>query len=175
MILTIANLWHAASRIWTCAEPEFRLTWMKLLSSDNHYTTAPRWWTPSDDELFFLGRLGPKNWSSLYWLKSGTDINCLFHVSNLMFFFLIFHSYFFAQIWSHNLKFFKLTESWHRGTLLYAYHSFNISCSKIFVIHSSLSKFGPNLIQKSLIVNRFSVSQHSNCYVQVHKDNFIIQ
>ena len=43
-ILTIANLWHAASRVWTCAEPEFRLSWMKLCSSDsgdNHYTTAP--------------------------------------------------------------------------------------------------------------------------------------
>ena len=36
-ILTIANLQHAASRIWTCAESEFRLWWMKLCSSDNHY------------------------------------------------------------------------------------------------------------------------------------------
>ena len=33
-ILTIANLRHAASRVWTCAEPEFRLRWMKLCSSD---------------------------------------------------------------------------------------------------------------------------------------------
>ena len=40
-ILTIANLRHATSRVWTCAEPEFRLSWMKLCSSDNHYTTAP--------------------------------------------------------------------------------------------------------------------------------------
>ena len=40
-ILTIANLRHAASRVWTCAEPEFRLSWMKLCSSDNHHTTAP--------------------------------------------------------------------------------------------------------------------------------------
>ena len=38
-ILTIANLWQAASRTWTCAEPEFRLYWIKLYSSDNHYTT----------------------------------------------------------------------------------------------------------------------------------------
>ena len=30
------------SRVWACAEPEFRLSWMKLCSSDNHYTTAPR-------------------------------------------------------------------------------------------------------------------------------------
>ena len=32
---------HVASRIWTWAEPEFRLCWMKLCSSDNHYTMAP--------------------------------------------------------------------------------------------------------------------------------------
>ena len=42
-ILTIVTLRHAVSRIWTCAEPEFRLWWMKLCSSDNHYTTANRW------------------------------------------------------------------------------------------------------------------------------------
>ena len=40
-ILTIANLRHAASRVWICTEPEFRLSWMKLCSSDNHYITAP--------------------------------------------------------------------------------------------------------------------------------------
>ena len=39
-ILTISNPRHAASRIWTCAEREFRLCWMKLCSSDNHYTTT---------------------------------------------------------------------------------------------------------------------------------------
>ena len=36
-IFNIANYRHAASRIWTCAEPQFRLRWMKLCSSDNHY------------------------------------------------------------------------------------------------------------------------------------------
>ena len=41
-ILTIANLRHAASRVWTCAEPEFRLSWMKLCGSDNHFTTLPQ-------------------------------------------------------------------------------------------------------------------------------------
>ena len=41
-ILTIANLRHAASRIWTCTEPEFRLYLMKLCISDNHYTTVPK-------------------------------------------------------------------------------------------------------------------------------------
>ena len=40
-ILTIANLRPTASRIWTYAEPEFRFYWMKLCSSDNHYTTVP--------------------------------------------------------------------------------------------------------------------------------------
>ena len=39
-ILTIANLWHAAIRIWTSAEPGFRLWWMKLCNSHNHYTTT---------------------------------------------------------------------------------------------------------------------------------------
>ena len=38
-ILTNANLWHTANRIWTCREPEFRFSWMKLCSSDKHYTT----------------------------------------------------------------------------------------------------------------------------------------
>ena len=34
-ILTIANLWHAVSKVWTCAESEFRLCWTKLYSIDN--------------------------------------------------------------------------------------------------------------------------------------------
>ena len=38
-ILTIPNLRQATSRIWTCAETQFRLYWMKLCSSD---TTTPR-------------------------------------------------------------------------------------------------------------------------------------
>ena len=40
-ILTITNLRYTVNRIWTCAEPEFRLGWMELCSSDNHFTTAP--------------------------------------------------------------------------------------------------------------------------------------
>ena len=31
-------------QVWTCAEPEFRLSWMKLCNSDNHHTTAPLTW-----------------------------------------------------------------------------------------------------------------------------------
>ena len=38
-ILIIVNLQHTASRIWTCAELEFRLCWMNFCISDNHYTT----------------------------------------------------------------------------------------------------------------------------------------
>ena len=34
-IRTIANLRHAASRVWTCAELEVRISWMKSCSSDN--------------------------------------------------------------------------------------------------------------------------------------------
>ena len=45
-VATIANLQHATSkhatsRIWTCVEPELKLCWRKLCSSDNHYTKAP--------------------------------------------------------------------------------------------------------------------------------------
>ena len=32
---TTAYLWHNASKIWNCEEPEFRLCLMKLFSSDN--------------------------------------------------------------------------------------------------------------------------------------------
>ena len=35
------NLRHAASRIWTFPEPEFKISRTKLWSSDNHYTKAP--------------------------------------------------------------------------------------------------------------------------------------
>ena len=28
--LTIANLWYETTRVWTCAEPEFSLSWEKL-------------------------------------------------------------------------------------------------------------------------------------------------
>ena len=40
-IFIIANLQHAATRIWACAELEFKLNWMKFWGSDNHYTMVP--------------------------------------------------------------------------------------------------------------------------------------
>ena len=33
---------NTMNRVWTCTESEFRLRWMKLCSSDNHYTMAPQ-------------------------------------------------------------------------------------------------------------------------------------
>ena len=39
-VLTIANLGHAASRIWTCAEPGLRPYGMRLCSSNYHHNTA---------------------------------------------------------------------------------------------------------------------------------------
>ena len=38
-ILIFPNLRHSASRIWTSGEPEFRVSWMKLCSSDKRCTT----------------------------------------------------------------------------------------------------------------------------------------
>ena len=123
-----------------------------------------------------MGKFSHKNWSSPNWLKSGTDINCFILVSNSMLIFLIFfHSYFLGQIWSQNLKFSKLTEIWYQGTLLYVYHDFNIYFCKIFVLHNFGGKFGSNLVPNSLIVNSFSVPQHSNCCVRVPKVHFTIR
>ena len=48
-IHTIELLWHAANGIWTCAEPGFRLSWMNLCSSNNHYTRAT--WLPLNRRL----------------------------------------------------------------------------------------------------------------------------
>ena len=107
-------------------------------------------------------------------MKSGTDIHCFILVSNLKLIFKknFFTIIFFWQIWSQHLKFSKLTEIWYQGILLYVYHDFNTYFCKIFVIHSFLGKFGTNLVPSSLIVNSFSVSQHSNCYVRVHEVHF---
>ena len=90
-----------------------------------------------------------------------------------------FLNFFFTRIfWANlvpNLKFSKLTKIWYQGTLLYVYHDFNICFCKIFVVHSFLGKFGSNLVPNSLIVNSFSVSQNSNCYVRVHEVHFTIR
>ena len=63
-IVTIANLRHATSRVWTCAESEFRLWWMKLYSSDNHYTTA------SPTTLLYLRKIR-WYWKVVSWKSTG--------------------------------------------------------------------------------------------------------
>ena len=60
-ILTIANLQHAASRIWTFSEPEFRRSWMKSCSSDNLYTTAPHYGTIGYTSNAIIFQLTQKN------------------------------------------------------------------------------------------------------------------
>ena len=84
----------------------------------------------------FLGKFGPKNWSSPNRLKFGVWVHCYILISNLMFIFSKFLSFiFFGQIWSQNLKVLKLNGIWYSGTLLYVYYNFNVHLSKIFVNH----------------------------------------
>ena len=45
----------------------------------------------------FLGKFGPKNWSSPNWLKVGTGVHCYILISNLMFIFLTFLSFIFFK------------------------------------------------------------------------------
>ena len=63
----------------------------------------------------------------------------------------------FGQIWSHNLDFFKLSEISKRGTLLYAYYSFNVYFFKKIFHHviwanlvpkSEVLQIDLNLVQK---------------------------
>ena len=66
-------------------------------------------------------------------------------ITVLMFIFPKFFSFiFFGQIWFQNLKFFKLTEIWYRGRLLYAYFSFDACFFKTFVVYI----FWANLVPK---------------------------
>ena len=72
-------------------------------------------------------------------------VHCYMLITALMFIFSKFFSFiFFGQIWSENLKFFKLTKNWYRGRFLYVYFDFNVHFFKIFVIHI----FWANLVSK---------------------------
>ena len=51
-IFVIANFQHKARRMWTCAEPEFKLCWIKLYSNDNHHCTCEK-----VDILFEMAKL----------------------------------------------------------------------------------------------------------------------
>ena len=71
----------------------------------------------------------------------------------------------FGQIWSRNLKCYKMTENWFRDTLLYAYYDFNVHffsklVSNIFwqiwfqnVMFSKLTKIGSRAHCYLLIIN----------------------
>ena len=54
----------------------------------------------------FWANLVPNIWSSSNWLKFVTEVDCYMLISILMFIF----SKFLGQIWSHNLKFYKMAE-----------------------------------------------------------------
>ena len=65
-------------------------------------------------------------------------------IAILMFFFSKDFSFiFFGQIWSQNLKFYKMTEISYSDTLLYDYYDFNVYFFKIFVSHIFWDKFAP--------------------------------
>ena len=72
-ILTISNLRHAASRVWRCAEPEFRFSWMKLCSSDNHYTWS-KVNTGNNRTMCDIGSKLTKMPARRHWRRSGIFI-----------------------------------------------------------------------------------------------------
>ena len=77
------------------------------------------------------------------YIHNHTGIHCYILICNLMFTFLKFLSFIlFWQIWSQNLKFFKLTKIWYRGRLLYSYFDFDVYFFKLFVSHIFLGKYG---------------------------------
>ena len=65
-------------------------------------------------------------------------------ITVLMFIFSKFFSFIlFGQIYSQNLKFFKLNKIWYRGKLLYAYFDFNVYFFKVFVVHIFWANMDP--------------------------------
>ena len=93
---------------------------------------------------YFWGKFGPIIWISWNWLKFYRGVHCYMLTTVSMFIFSkIFSFIFFGKILSQNLKFFKLTDIWYRGRLLYAYFDFNVYFFKIFAIHI----FWANLVQ----------------------------
>ena len=83
----------------------------------------------------FWANLVPKS-EVLEILKFGANVNCFMLIWILMLIFSKFFSFiYFAQIWSQNLKFFKLAEIWYKGRLLYAYFDFDVYFFKFFVSH----------------------------------------
>ena len=99
--------------------------------------------------IFFWRNLVPKsevlqiNWNSGQAYIPICLLQCCLFSQNFC------HSYFFGQIWSHNLNFYKMTEILYRGKLLYAYYyDFNLYIFKNFVSHI----FWTNLVPKSNVL-----------------------
>ena len=63
-ILTIANLRHAANRVWTCAESESRLCWMKLCCGDSH---------GDEPNKGYLSSFNQWNWSLFFFINQDVD------------------------------------------------------------------------------------------------------
>ena len=84
----------------------------------------------------FWGKFGLKIWSFSDWLKFCTEIDYLILISILMFIFSkLFSLIYLLQIWSQNLKFFKLTDIWCRGPWPCPYFHFNVYFFKILFVH----------------------------------------
>ena len=143
---------------WPCAYLHFNVEFLKSFSFIFWDKFGPKIWSCSDSLKFgseidyhilisilmflfsklfsftFLGQFWSRKWTSSNWLKFGTEVDHHVLISILMGFFFkfSFHSSFFWQIWSQNLKFFRLTEKWHRDRLPYTYFDFNVYFFKIF-------------------------------------------
>ena len=82
--------------------------------------------------LIFLDKFGPK--SELPQINLNL-VQVYIAICLLRFQCLVFpifcQSYLFGQIWSHNQKFYKMTEISYTGILLYAYYDFNVYFFKI--------------------------------------------
>ena len=86
--------------------------------------------------FIFWAKFCSKIWSSSEWLQFSTEIGYHLLISILLFIFSNFFSLIYlGQIWSQNLKFFKLTDIWYRGRWPCAYFHFNVYFFKILFIH----------------------------------------
>ena len=76
---------------------------------------------------------------------------------------ILFIHIFLGQIWSQNLKFFKLTEIWYSGTLLHVFYDFSVYFFKKFFIHIILGKVG----SKVCFSNWMKFGTRTHCYMLI--------
>ena len=100
----------------------------------------------------FGANLVPKIWNSSNSLKLGTEVDYHVLISVLMFIFSkLFSFIFLGQIWSPNLKFFRLTAVSYRGRLPFTYFELNVYFFKIIFIYI----FRANLVSKSEVLQSY--------------------